>query len=194
MGPGHLAQAWEASGAAGLAVALPMEPRGIGVLPHPCPELLWGSPCPLVSDTMSRVVSLAFREHPIEHPTGERSVAATPVWFGAGLPSQSPSRGILLFPPAQARCSHPPAKAQSELVPSSQDLLAEGHPCVGGWVPEHPSCQGMGGFAGIPQPRAEPPLSPAIHIPPSLGEQECDGHGESSTGSRAFANCIRVHG
>lgn len=78
----------------------------------------------------SRVVPLAFREHPIEHSRGEGSVAVTPVWFGAGLPSQSPSWGILLFPPAQARCApgpDPPAKAQSELVPSSQDLVAEGY-------------------------------------------------------------------
>lgn len=140
------------------------------MFPHPCPELLWDlSPWCLSCCPRSRVLPLASREHPTEHPVGACSVAVAPAWFGAGLPSQSPSWGILPFPPAQARCtpgSHPPAKAQGKLVPSCQDLVADGHPCAGfGRVSSCASllCRGVWGFAGVPCPGgcASAPLSRA---------------------------------
>lgn len=136
---------------------------------------------PLVSEQLLGAVPLAFRERPSHRASlCECSCCCVP-WGWAAIPEPFP--GIPLLPPAQARCSHPPANAQSELVPSSQGLVAGGHPCaVFGRVSSCASLLLVGFCRHSLAQCLSSPLRAALPSPslPSMAKQECDEPGESS--------------
>lgn len=178
------------------------------------PSLSWASEgnyyVPLVSELLPQVQGCALGFQRASHRAFQRwglcCSDSSVVWGWAAIPES------FLGNSAVSSCtgslcpwSWPSCKgtewAGTQLPGSSSRRLLKGIPvpCLGGWVAVHPPCHGVGfcrhSLAQGLCLSSPFPGSPAIPIPPfPWPSRNVMSLGRAPTGSRTFANCIRVYG